>query len=407
MSKGEGHCSKMELNQNELPELNTEIQSESQHKGKRKRGRKRRHSETMLMEEPSTDYNEKAVRILDNIVVPGAILRTMARGQSFNHPSKFKIIQNSTKDEQLQLAIINEDLKATKKYLKENESIIITSADKGNVAIIHKRSTFISYRTEHMNTNLSNITYTILADTDRKRIKEQIEKRFSDLVKEIGSDIGLTNATTDEILEQFGCPLSVQDKVFVPGRLFGKLKVHKEIISYRPIVDISVRLGRPLEEHMQRMLSVILNRNTEYSIKNTLEFISKLKKKYSNQLILPRGHVMMKIDFENMFTNVPTKKALEIIKRLWNEYVAEQPAEEEIRLSGETVRKVIEFFIKESCGFFTCDNVLYKQEKGLVMGASLSAAIATILIIDTILKVKPFLQEKTFIAVYDNHSRSN
>lgn len=111
----------------------------------------------------------------------------MRGGQSYNHP-KYNKIQNLTKDELFRNAKINRDLKETKEYLKQNSDIIITTADKGNIGIIHKRATFIAYLTDHIKKNLLNGTYTIINDRIRIQKSELVRRKRGDINVEGGRD---------------------------------------------------------------------------------------------------------------------------------------------------------------------------------------------------------------------------
>lgn len=68
-------------------------------------------------------------------------------------------------------------------------------------------------------------------------------------------------------------------------------------------------------------------------------------------------------------------------------------------ISGEMAIKIIIFFISKS-GLFTPGNTLYKQNKGLMMGASLSAVISALLLDSNAKKMAGVIPENTTLSIY-------
>lgn len=68
-------------------------------------------------------------------------------------------------------------------------------------------------------------------------------------------------------------------------------------------------------------------------------------------------------------------------------------------ISGEMAKNIIEFFVYK-CGIFSAGGIFYKQEKGLMMGSSLSSVIAALIIEDTLSKIAGGIGSKTILMLY-------
>lgn len=194
--------------------------------------------------------------------------------------------------------------------------------------------------------------------------------------------------------------------VFSPGRMYGQLKIHKPEISYRPIVDNSVKLGGPLEKYMLGALTDILHLENVYNIKKSEDVLTILKEKYGPKVFIPKGHKLVSADFTSMYTNIPVEKALKLVQELWNKHYP-NTKDNAIRvkkgkipyISGEIAKNIISFFVKKT-SLFTDGGVLYRQEKGLMMGAALSSVIAALLINATAMKIAGGIPSHTALMVY-------
>lgn len=408
-------------------------------------------------------YNSKAIRILDDLIIPEYVKRTMSLGHSFNHPesgeneakglimeellafsnllvdhkgdmrvshkvnldeevSNFIIMVKEKanavyggKSNQGRNAQIQNDYEETRKFLKNNPEIALSRADKGNITIASKLETIKHMMQKHIVEHVAKGTY-IVPNIDIETIKGYMNNQWLKVYLMLGRHI-INNAggqgdsvhgkdiSADLVLKHYGCASKKETDSFSPGRMFGQIKVHKEELSFRPIVDNSVRLGGPLEQYIMSKLNLILAKINVYNISNTRQLVGMIKGKFTDRCFIPKGHIVMSLDFESMYTNIPIKKALDIIEREWDACFPKPPlstvATDNVNphMGSSEARKVIEFFTEKG-GFFLANGCMYKQNKGLMMGASLSAAVSAILINDTILRMKPDISDKTLIVVY-------
>lgn len=256
-------------------------------------------------------HNMDAVIVLDNLIVPDYMRRTMSLGCGFNfqatsdvdikrskieelicisklniwHPN-MKISHQSELDNGIRALIddvlmkdrnlhgrgemewkrlISEDLALTKKFLKDNPEIIISKADKGGKVIASKRDTVTKLRDVHISENIDNGTYSVDIRSI-KHIASELSAAWTLLLSSIQSDItsntmggmGIVVVSKLDLLKLLRLDLRAQDKEFSIARMWGQLKVHKPQLAYRPIVDNSVKLGEPLEKLILSTLNEIL-----------------------------------------------------------------------------------------------------------------------------------------------------
>ena len=89
-----------------------------------------------------------------------------------------------------------------------------------------------------------------------------------------------------------------------------KLRKNSNIndLPLRPIVSNIGTATYHLAKHLSEVLSP--SRNSEYTIKNTKDFLVQLKKEK-----IPKDHQMVSFDVKSLFTNVPLEKTIDIILR--------------------------------------------------------------------------------------------
>lgn len=374
-----------------------------------------------ILPETTIQYNSKAVKVLDDIQVPDYILRTAALGPKFNLDDEYS--KNMLTEELMSVAMamnfgesscvhsmrerkqvlgdlianvlgrdrevegeldmeaknmraqIKKDVQLTMEYLKSTPDIIITVADKGNMSIISKKSTLIGLRDSHIGDNIANGTYTI-ENRSTNWVGNMMRARWLTILGHIRSTIPglhseLNNAAHNAMAYKYlGCNDSIESRFFTPGRMHGLLKVHKTVTSFRPIVDNSQKLGGNIEGYILKILNCILKSNNVYNIQNSWQLTVALQSKYGERIIIPDDHKMATMDFVSMYTNVPVEKALAVIHQMWPKIWTMPELKETPKISVELAERLIKFYVSDG-GYFTVDGTLYKQNKGLMMGASL------------------------------------
>ena len=176
-------------------------------------------------------------------------------------------VQNETNKKTKHLDYIEKrnlnNLEITKKFINENKDILFTKADKGNMTVAVNWSEYL------------NKVDTILAD---QKTYEWVNKgncnpnkKTLESLKEICDRWLYTNYVDYPTYKRI-CPSSAN-----LSRAYALPKIHKQNFPYRLIVS---SIGSPLHnfsKFLQPILSSCLNEES-YSIKNSPEFLKKLKK---------------------------------------------------------------------------------------------------------------------------------
>lgn len=104
-----------------------------------------------------------------------------------------------------------------------------------------------------------------------------------------------------------------------------------------------------------------------YQVKSAHELFEKL----DGNKLSGKNHVLVTLDFESMFTNIPFQKTKGIIQEYY--YLIQN----ETSMPEDVFLEVLAFLIEE-CAFFTFNGEIYLQTDGLSMGNSLSQILAVI-----------------------------
>lgn len=248
------------------------------------------------------------------------------------------------------------DMEQTKKFLKEFPEIILTKADKGNATVASNRDTFTKLRDKHIEKKLKDGTY-VVSSLDINECKKMIEegiwkKTYIMLARHINNNVGKSNhilasdVNEMEVLKHYNCPPNAQTRQFSPGRMFGHIKTHKKEIAFRPTIDYSVKLGGTLEEFMLKKLTSILEKVNIYNVKSTTEVLYRIKNRYE-QMFLPLDHSIVSIDFDDMYTNIPFDRAIEILKKEWDKIYPKPTIHSELDpyMGPDEAAQVITFFV--------------------------------------------------------------
>ena len=226
-----------------------------------------------------------------------------------------------------------------KKRVKDEE-LIINKSDKGNAAVINKRSIYIE-KMEHL---FSDKTKFKLLEKPDSNLIEKIEKDFNKSLLDITDSLDKTRELFDSngnkfhpILKAGSLRIPLYKRIHSAGAkcaiAYGLTKVHKKDYPIRPIIstigthnyETSGYLCSVLQDHFNNQTiaqttNLINNTNNnqwcptkqrfQYTLKDSFDFINKVSK-----LKLNEENFIISIDVESLFTNVPIDETLEIIKQ--------------------------------------------------------------------------------------------
>lgn len=237
--------------------------------------------------------------------------------------------------------------KLTKKFLKENNNIIITSSDKGNVTVAMLKEDYNSKMEDLLK---DSNTYKIIKKDPTLTLKNKnnalILKMYKNNIidKSIKLKLHINNAN---------CP-----------RIYGNPKIHKEHFPLRPIVSSINSPAYKLSKHLTYILNNISN--NDINIKNSYEF-----KNFINNTPIVNENQLVSFDVISLFTNIPIDKVIEIIETKW------EKLKQYTNIPKESFIIMLKFCISE-CNYFSFNGVIYKQIDGCAMGNPLAPILACI-----------------------------
>ena len=243
--------------------------------------------------------------------------------------------KGSSLPKRLQIAIYN---------LKKNKNLIITKADKGGKAVIMNKDDYIDKMNSLLNDN--NVYKKVLSDPLAKW-----QRNFN---KELGKIL------TDfpDIFNKF--------KAYLPSlpSMYGLPKIHKENCPMRPIVSTINSVNYKLAAWLSKQLSPLLNNISGTHLKNTDDFICKVK-----DLNISR-YKMVSFDVDSLFTNVPIDECIELLETKLESFSLDCPVPNNILI------KLIKLCTSEC--FFKFNDCFYKQTIGLPMGNPISPILSNL-----------------------------
>jgi hypothetical protein len=142
------------------------------------------------------------------------------------------------------------------------------------------------------------------------------------------------------------------------------IKLHKNPITIRPVVNWTRAPSYPLASRMTKFLKQIICLPNTFNIINTENFLTELKTLDINQYSR-----MCSFDIKNMYTNIPTEPLINIIKETLRKNDTGTQLTHEISLILNTI---------QNQNYFTHNNQIIHQKEGLPMGAPTSSILSEI-----------------------------
>ena len=244
---------------------------------------------------------------------------------------------------------LEKDERAALKSLREDKTIKVLPADKGNATVV----------------------------MDATQYEEKIRDLLTDpIYRKVKRDP--TAATERKVLEEVrrlekkklipqALAMKLKPTASRPPKLYGLPKVHKPTIPLRPIVSC---IGAPTYQLSKFITSLIspLAGQTSSFIKNSQHFVESIK-----DLQLQPTEVMVSFDIKSLFTNVPVKEALEVIMQRLSD---DDTLEDRTALSVDQVTHLLDLCLRTT--YFMYQGEFYQQRDGAAMGSPVSPVVANI-----------------------------
>jgi len=228
--------------------------------------------------------------------------------------------------------------KITRSFCKDNSNVIFTKADKGNVTVALDRAHYF----ESMNKMLDDkTTYQKI----NKNPVKNLELKLNNMLKRW---LTLGFITKHELYSLRGSDCALP-------KAYGLPKIHKENIPFRIIVSSINTSLYPISNYLQKILNESLP-PANCHIKNSFDLFNTLLGRK-----IPENQVLISLDVQSLFTNVPEELVLEAINNRWDHI------KEKTKITKKEFIIAVKFILNST--FFTFDKVTYRQIFGTPMGS--------------------------------------
>ena len=235
--------------------------------------------------------------------------------------------------------------------LGKNQDIYVSRPDKGNGVVIINRSDYLQKMTDL----LSDTTKFTLVQEDCYKLSLRLENRLNSTLLSLFKS-GKLDKTTYDLLRSTGS---------FPGKLYGLPKTHKAGVPLRPILSAVTCHHYRLAKFLVPLLSPLAS--SSYTISDVFTFADELRLRTD-----PTSTLMVSLDVESLFTNVPVAETIDII--ISQIFTTDDTIYHGFSKADFTT--LLNLAVNDS--FFSFNDQLYKQIDGMAMGSPLGPIFANI-----------------------------
>lgn len=237
----------------------------------------------------------------------------------------------------------------TKKFLTENQQIVVIKSDKGNNTIILNRSEY-----EQSIESLLN------DESVYKKTKRNPTSRIEKLINDMVTTWQLNNRITEEEEEYLKTRNSVAPAIYGLGKLHKW--VQGKILPMRPVVST---VQSPTYK-VSKMIADCLSKAAQdpnFQVKDSWEFA-----KIIQTVKVPKDHIIISLDATSLYTNIHLDMCIDAINNRWN------IIKDHTYLSRIHFIQAVKLIVTHS--YFRYKDHYYLQQSGLAMGNSISGLLA-------------------------------
>jgi len=248
-------------------------------------------------------------------------------------------------------AYILREVNKCKKFLKNNDEVFVTRADKGQITVTMDKEKYI----EQMNNNLND------ANTYRKINKNPLRKittRLNDLVQTWRKKDWIDDNTYRDLKCTNGN---------LP-RCYGLPKVHKPGFPLRIVVS---SVGSPLY-NIAKFLHEVLNtsiKKPSSHVKDSWSFANYIRNK-----TIAAHEILLSLDVTALFNNIPKELVMRAIESRWGDI------QKSVKFDLTQFVHALDLILSSTC--FSFNDTYYEQIYGSPMGSPLSPILADMVMDD-------------------------
>ena len=244
--------------------------------------------------------------------------------------------------------ITRAEQKALSELKKYNNKVILT-ADKGTCLVVMDKEEYINKSQDLLNED----TYRVIPEDSTNKQKN----RLILIVKKIKNEGGISEEKY-KYMYPTGAGIS---------KFYGLPKVHKAGVPLRPIVSSRGSVTYNTSKELARILKPLAGKST-FSVQNTMDFVEQVK-----NIRLQPQECIISYDVKALFTSVPTKPAINIIKQLLED---DKELQQRTSMTAQHIICLLEFCLTNTSFIF--QGRYHKQTEGAAMGSPLSPIIANL-----------------------------
>ena len=244
--------------------------------------------------------------------------------------------------------ITREEQKALNELKKDTNRVILT-ADKGTCLVVMDKEDYINKSQDLLKED----TYRVIPEDPTSKQKNKLIL----LLKKIKNEGGISEEKYKNMYPT-GAGIS---------KFYGLPKVHKAGVPLRPIVSSRGSVTYNTSKELARILKPLAGRST-FIVQNTMDFVEQVK-----NIKLQPQECIISYDVKALFTSVPIKPAINIIKQLLED---DKELQHRTSMTAQHIICLLEFCLNNTSFIF--QGRYHEQTEGAAMGSPLSPIIANL-----------------------------